>query len=162
MSNQPTPAAEWREAREAGYVVTLPSGKAARLRPVALDVMISRGQLPDLLTPIAAKTLWSETDTGAIADEATLAQGFTELVALVCVASFLEPRIVDAQPGSMAPGDGELTDNEIRLEDIDFQDKVAVFQAAIQPAEVLKRFRDQQEAGVAALPHGAGDRPTTE
>ena len=32
-----------------------------------------------------------------------------------------------------------------------------MFQAAIQPAEVLKRFRDQQEAGVAALPHGAGD-----
>ena len=81
-------------------MITLPSGKAARLRPVALDVMMSRGQLPDLLTPIAAKTLWRETDSGGIADEATLAQGFTELVALVCVASFLEPRIVDTSLSS--------------------------------------------------------------
>lgn len=144
---KPTSAAEWRKPREEGYVVTLPSGHVARLRPVALDVLIVSGKLPDLLTPLAAKSLWVETDGEKIGNEAEQAKGYAELVNIVVPAAMVEPRIVDEPEG----------DDEISLEDIDFADKVAVFQLATQPAEVLRRFRDKQERDVAAVSNGKDD-----
>ena len=57
---QITSGVKWRQPREEGIIVPLPSGNVARLRPVALDVMISSGKLPDMLTPVAAKTRLKE------------------------------------------------------------------------------------------------------
>lgn len=147
---KPTSANEWRKPREEGYVVTLPSGHAARLRPVALDVLIITGKLPDLLTPLAAKSLWLETDSEKIGNEAEQARGYAELVNLIVPAAMLEPRMVtDPQ-----------NDDEIGPEDMDFVDKVAVFQLATQPAEVLRRFRDQQARDVATISDSEDDSPT--
>lgn len=144
---EPTSAANWREPRLKGYVVTLPSGNVARIRPVALDVLITTGKLPDLLTPIAAKTLWTEVETADIADASDMAKGMAELFGVVCRAAFIEPKIADDEPG----------EGEISLEDIDFQDKAAVFQLATQPAEVLRKFREQQARGVASVPDGENE-----
>lgn len=147
----PTPAAEWRKPREEGYIVTLPSGLQPRLRPVALDVLIMAGEIPDLLSPIAAKMLWSETNVEQIADVAELATGTAKLMNIVCKAAFLYPRIVDEDPG----------DDEITLEDVSFADKSIVFQLAIQPAEVLRKFRDEQAAGMVTVPDGQDDGAKT-
>ncbi len=149
---KPTSAAEWRKAREEGYVVTLPSGHVARLRPVALDVLIISGKLPDLLTPLAAKSLWIETDGEEIANEAEKAKGYAELINIIVPAAMVEPRVVDDPTG----------DDEISLEDIDFADKAAIYQLATQPAEVLRRFRDKQKRNVAAVSDGQGDGTATE
>lgn len=142
----PTPAKVWRQPREEGYVVTLPSGNIARLRPVALDVLILSGEIPDLLSPIAAKMLWEETDVAEIANAAELATGTAKLINHVCRAAMMEPVVA-------AVGE-EPKDGEIALEDIDFQDKSIIFQLAIQPAEVLRKFRDRQAAGVDAVSDG--------
>lgn len=141
----PTPAAEWRKPREEGYLITLLSGNVARLRPVALDVLILSGEIPDLLSPLAAKLLFEEVEIDQIRDASELAAGTARLFNHVCQAAFLEPRIVD-----------EVTDpdTEITLEDISFADKSLVFQLAIQPAEVLRNFRDQQAANVDAVSDG--------
>lgn len=141
-NNQVTGAAVWRKPRQEGYVITLPSGNTARLRPVALDVMITSGKLPDILTPIAAKTLWAEIETEEIGNVAEMASGMADLFGIVCKAAFMEPAVVDKPKA----------DNEISLEDISFEDKAAVFQLAIQPAKVLERFREQQAAGVESVP----------
>ena len=142
----------WRKAREEGEAVALPSGNVARIRPVALDVLLTSGNLPDLLSPIAAKTLWTEVDTDQIADMAETAIGMAELVNIVCQASFVEPRIVDEA----------TADDEITLEDIDFLDKTSVFQLATQPAEVLRRFRQQQEGNVDPVLDGQNDSDAAE
>lgn len=155
--DKPTPAAVWRKPRLEGYVVTLPSGNRVRLRPVALDLLILGGDLPDLLTPIAARSLWTETDVAAIADQVELAQGFAELVNRVVPLAVLEPEIVTDVPSGYQFGD-----DEIALDDIDFGDKLAIFQLATQPAAVLRSFREQQAAGVAALSDGQDGEPATE
>lgn len=144
---KPTLGAAWRKPREEGYVVELPSGNCARLRPVSLDVLIMQGQLPDLLTPIAAKMLWADTQTDAIADQLELAKGYTELVHYTVKASVLEPKIVDVPQA----------DDEVSLEDIDFADKTAIFQLATQPSEVLRRFRRKQAGDVEPLSDGEGN-----
>lgn len=149
-----TSAAAWREPREKGYVLALPSGNTARIRPVALDVMIQDGRLPDLLSPIAARSLWTETDVEEIGKVGELATGMAELFGYVCKASFIEPRIVD--------GEEDLGEGEISLSDISFDDKAFVFQLAIQPAQVLHRFCEKQAGDVEPPRAGDGDTPEAE
>lgn len=147
---QVTSAAAWRQPREEGYVVTLPSGNAARLRPVALDVLITSGSLPDLLTPVAASTLFQERELSAIGEQGQVAQQYAELINAVVPAAFLEPRVVE----------NPTADDEISLDDVDFSDKVAVFQLATAGAVALRTFRERQAASVDALPDGKSDGHT--
>lgn len=148
----PTSGAAWRKPREQGEVVSLPSGNVARLRPVALDQLMLSGKIPDLLTPIAAKSLWTETDTASIGDQVETAKGFAELVNLIVPAAIIEPRIV-AEPAA---------DDEISLADIDFSDKLAIFQLATGGSQTLRLFREQQERNVAIISDGEDVRPEAE
>lgn len=142
-----TTGLSWRKPREEGFLVTLPSGNTARLRPVALDVLITSGKLPDLLTPVAASTLFQEQDVAKIGEQGKVAQQYAELINAVVPAAFLSPRIVESP----------TEDDEISLDDVDFSDKVAVFNLATAGAVALRSFRDRQAAGVGALPDGKGN-----
>lgn len=149
-----TSAKEWREPREKGFIVTLPSGNVARIRPVALDVMIQDGTLPDLLSPLAAKSLWTETEIEDIGNVAELATGMADLFGYVCRASLLDPRIADDAE--------DLGDGEIALADVSFDDKASIFQLAIQSAQVLRKFCEQQAADVELIRDGDGTEPEAE
>lgn len=149
-----TAASKWREPREKGFVVTLPSGHVARIRPVALDVMIQDGSLPDLLSPIAAKALWTETNVEEIANVAEMATGMSELFGVVCKATFIEPRVVNDME--------DLDDDEIALADVSFDDKSFVFQLAIQPAQILHKFCEQQARDVELVRDSDGDASEAE
>lgn len=153
---QPTSGLAWRKPREEGYVVKLePSGHYVRMRPAALDVLIASGKIPDLLTPAAADALWGDrllnsAEVKGLLAEAKAAKDFTSLVNLVVRASVMEPRIVD----------NPQADDEISLEDIEFPDKLLIYQLAIQPVTVLNSFRDRQIADVEALPDGEDAQPS--
>jgi hypothetical protein len=150
---QATAGREMRQARLEGVVVELPSGYKVRLRPVAIDGLMAGGEIPDLLTPIAARSLWTVTGPEEIAARAELAAGFIGLVRAIVPAALVEPRIApDDRP------DGELGDDEIKLDDLDFSDKLAIFQLATQPAAVLRSFRERQAAGMAAVHDGESVR----
>lgn len=149
---KPTSGRDWRKARLEGETVTLPSGNIATLRPVALDLLITSGKLPDLLTPIAAKSLFVEESAATIADQAELAKGYAELINLIVPLAMLSPRITP-EP---------VKDDEISLDDLEFSDKVAIFNLATGGATVLKSFREQQERHVAVTPDSEELRATTE
>jgi hypothetical protein len=149
---KPTSGAQWRNERREGFPITLPSGKVARLGSVALDVLITSGRIPDVLTPIAAKTLWSEMDADTIGDAVELASGTAELFDLVCKAAFLEPRVVD----------DPQADDEIGVEDIEFHDKAFVFQVAIQGVSALRKFCERQARGLEPVQPGQDDESATE
>jgi hypothetical protein len=119
----------------------MPSGNYARLRPVALDVLLSEtDNIPNLLLPLAARVVWEESVPGAVED----GKATTDLLAatpqilglinVVCKAAFMEPRVVN----------DPQADDEIGLEDIEFDDKMAVWKLCVQPVEVLRGFRDRQ------------------
>lgn len=148
----PTPGSAWRKPREQGEIVTLPSGNVARLRPVAVDALLAAGRIPDLLSPIAAKTLWVETDTASIAEQAESAKGFADLINLIVPLAMIEPRVVDNPEG----------EGEIALEDVDFSDKIAIFQLATGGSTVLRQFRLNQEKRVATVHDGENLQPATE
>lgn len=148
----PTPGSTWRKPREQGEIVTLPSGNVARLRPVAVDALLAAGRIPDLLSPIAAKTLWTETNTASIAEQAESAKGFADLINLIVPLAMLEPLVV-AEP----EGDGQIA-----LDDIDFADKIAIFQLATGGSTLLRQFRLDQAKRLAVVHDGENVQPATE
>lgn len=157
-STQPevTTAAVWKLARKEGEIITLPSGNVARLRPVSLDILITSGTMPDMLTPVAAKTLWSDegTDYNDIAALPEMAKGFADLVNFVVPAAFIEPVVVekDKKPGT----------DQISIEDVEFGDKVAVFNLATSGAATLRKFREQQARNVEDVPDNESNGDTPE
>ncbi len=148
----PTSGALWRKPREEGVPVALPSGHVALIRPVALDVLLRSGKIPDLLSPLAAKSLWQDTTFEELGQAADLAQGMADLVNLVCQAAFLSPRIVEAPQA----------EDEIALDDVTFGDKMLVFQAATAGARALERFRPGQSTDVAPVHDGEGEQQPAE
>lgn len=140
-----TSAADWRKPREEGVVVTLPSsGHNVRIRPIAMDVLLKHGKIPDILTPIAAKTVWIEEDPEEIANVAETAKGYAELINLIVLAAVVEPKVVEADP----------QDDEITLDDIEFGDKVAIFNLATAGASAMENFRKRQAAALVSVPNG--------
>lgn len=150
MSNQVTSGRAWRKPREEGFIINLPSGNVAKLRPVALDRLVLTGRIPDLLSPVAAEALWVQTNEAEMKGQGELLKRYTELVNLIVPFALMEPRIVESPTG----------DDEITLDDLDFTDKVAIFQVATQPATVLKRFREQQAGSLVAVHDSQDDGAT--
>lgn len=141
--------------------MTLPSGNVVRLRPVDMSVMMLEGRIPDLLSPLAAKSLFlgieeddmlNLEDAEAFEKVKEIAPDMLKLYNIVTKAAFLEPRIVENPEG----------DDEISIEDVDAADKAAVFAYTSQGAAALKFFRDQQNADVEPTHDGAGIRPEAE
>jgi hypothetical protein len=142
----------WRKSREEGYVISLPSGNSAKLRPISLDLLVMHGKIPDMLTPIAAKSLWVETSTEEIGRERDLSAKYIELINLIVPLAMIDPKVVESPQA----------DDEISLEDLDFMDKLAIFNLVTQPADMLRSFRDQQIQRLALTPDGEDIRTQTE
>lgn len=148
-----TPASEWGKGRREGYIIILPSGNKATLRNVALDQLIRRGEIPDFLTPVAARSLWSDTEQSDIAEDQDLNIKFLQLMDLIVPLSMVKPAVVEE------PSPGK---EEIRLDDVDFYDKVAIFNLAIQSSNVLRTFCEQQEKSLATIPDSEDNELQTE
>jgi hypothetical protein len=152
VAPQPTSGRSWRIAREEGFVVTLPSGNLARIKSIPLEGLIMSGDIPDLLSSAAATTLWKDVDTETIANDTQLSLRYVELITLITKLALAEPRIVD----------NPVADDEMSIDDVSFPDKLAIFQLATQPAEVLRQFRDEQNKRLETVRSSEDDLPETE
>jgi len=157
-TKRPTRGIDWRKPREEGFLLALPSGNSAKIRPVALDVLLRQGKVPDLLTPFVAKMIYEGVDTDELdklLSVEKLAEQSDEMLALIdaiCAAAFLEPRIV-AEPQA---------EDEIAIEDVELADRGTVFSLAMLPANDLRRFLERQAPSLEPVPDGDGDGPAPE
>lgn len=147
-----TPAADWRRHE----VVTLPSGKRARLRrPDVIELIMADGQVPDFLTPVVLAGLRGQ-DVDQQATEFEVTQenigAIFELVNTIARAAFVEPTISDKP-------DAELGENEIRLEHVGFGDKTWIMNWAMGAESASAgRFRTEPSGGVGPVPERDGDQ----
>lgn len=149
-TSKPTKATSgkaWRQPKEEGELWTLPSGNVARLRPVSLMYLIRSGEIPDILTPVAASMVWDQVEVDKLSETVEMAKATAELAELICLASFVDPVIVD----------DPQEDNEVSLAHIDDMDKSWVMSTMIQPTEVLRGFRERQEQRLEAVSDGDED-----
>lgn len=136
----------WKKPFTEGVEVTIPSGNVIKMRPVSLEDLMRKGKIPDFLTPVASKALWDSVpleDMGT--DGYKAANDLNQLMALIVPASVVEPKIY--------VGDGECPDDAIPLEYLSLLDKLAVFQLALQPVNVLVSFRGKQIGMLASIPN---------
>ena len=139
-----TDVKRWRSLREEGVLTKLPSGNVAKIRPVSLAEMIKNGRIPDLLTPIAAEVMAD----GRPSKETVLkvTNEVTDLLHLVTVASFVEPRVVILDSYEDTPPEGAIS-----IYDVGLDDQSHVLMLALAPTRALQKFRDEQEANVGAV-----------
>ena len=134
-----TTALEWRRARVEGEVVTLPSGKTARLRTMSLLRLLEKGTIPDSLSGIIQEMMGGEKK---VANNLETFQGLSELLAVVCQLSFVYPKIVD----------DPTEDDEISIEDVAYDDKFFVFNWSQKEISLMTPFREERDGDVEDVP----------
>jgi hypothetical protein len=130
MSKQVTSISAWRKRREEGELYTLPSGNVALLQRVHIMALVEQGQVPDTLTNLVAQMV-SENPRMQISMKDL--KHYAEVVNLVVCAAFVAP-VVRAEPGEGSLG----------VQELDFSDRVAVFEWCHLPTRKLEPFRPEQ------------------
>lgn len=149
----PTSGRDWRKVRKEPVLTTLPySGYVVELAHIQLDQLILAGKIPDHLSPVAADMIWVNLGQGKAISEVQAEKKFYELVDFVVGLVLTNPRIVE----------NPTEDDEIAIGDIDFADKIFIYNIATQPLEVLHRFRAGQGPNVEPVQQGEDIQPPTE
>lgn len=123
----------WRELREKGIEVELPSGNVVRLRPVNIEKLFKLGRVPDSLTNMVAEII----GTGQATNEnvVQMATKYLELKDLIVEAAMLEPKVVSTP----------VADDEISIDDVSPLDSQFIFAWAQRPQKELSTFRNEQD-----------------
>lgn len=150
-----TDASAWKGRREtAGTKVPLPSGNVCLARNPGIHVFIEQGMIPNNLLPVIQEALnegkgispkkvkEASADIDMLRDMVAMA----DAVVVYCV---LKPEI-NAVPETEAQRDSDL----FYVDEMDFDDKMFIFQWALGGTKALDRFREESSAAVVALDAG--------
>lgn len=128
---------EWRERRSQGEEATLPSGLAVRLRKVNVMDLAEQGKIPQTLQAQVDEVLAG--GMGQMSLEKVRKYG--DVVNVVCRAAIVAPE-------------------GLEVEELPFEDRLAVFTWANQVAGKLQSFRGEPNGAVGAAQPGPGLRET--
>lgn len=116
---------EWRAARAAGEPGTLPSGLTVVLQKVHIMDLVSQGKIPQQLQPALERQLGHSNNKSQQMTTDELA-AYYELTGIVALACIKEPQGLTA-------------------EELPAEDKIAVYQWAMEGAQKLQPFRRQEK-----------------
>lgn len=136
-----TTGKQWRRVREEGLEVVLPSGNIARVRNVSFDLFLRIGRIPDSLTPIVVAALNGRGLDLPPVETMEDAMKNIDFLDGVARSAFVSPRIVDTPQ----------TDDEIALEDVELEDKLALVGLLGLAARELAPFCQKQNQLMADL-----------
>lgn len=152
-----TSAKEWKTSKATD--LKLPSGNVALVRNPGIQHFLRIGIIPDPMMAMVQKMIagkQKEFDPSEfIKDEDSLLTTF-ELFDKVLVEVVIEPKVV------MPPKKQEDRDDEtLYADDVDFEDKVFIFQFAVGGTKDLEEYLQRQKQAVDAVQSGEGvDGPT--
>lgn len=136
-----------------GKPLDLPSGKTCLARTVSLHTFVAKGQVPNSLMPMITEALNEGKPPSAkeLGNQVT-AQSLAEMLELadaVVMEAVIQP------PLSPPPADNsERRDDVLYVDEVDMDDKMFIFQWAVEGTRDLERFRSEQTAGMAAISSG--------
>lgn len=137
--------------REQGVLLQIQSGRRVLMRNVTPDALLKLGKIPDILTPLVLKMVYEGVETEEITafwaprERVDETLEMLESLRVVCTAALIYPRIVD----------NPQAEDEIAIEDLSLAERGSIFHLALQPAELLQRFRVQPQTDVEPVPDGA-------
>lgn len=149
---RPTAAKQWKGKQ--GVDLELPSGNVALVRNPGIQHFLRTGVIPDPLTGMVRKMISGKVDkfdpSELIQDEEQLNATF-EMFDKVLVEVVVQPNV------EMPPEPGAERDEEVLYADeVDFQDKVFVFQFAVGGTKDLEEYLQRSKQTMDALQAGEG------
>jgi hypothetical protein len=170
-------AAEWRAKTSSAQDIEVPSGNIALIRRVGPEAFLDSGNIPDALTPIIeesvrdAKGLRPEKAAELMNDPGMMPKAVGMMNMVVCSA-VVEPHVESVPPcticeGRQQPWDDVHLDRShegyhvyaeedrdpeaLYIDEVDFEDKVFIFNYAVGGTADLERFRKEQASSMAAV-----------
>lgn len=130
-----TSGAQWRKLREKGTPVQLPSGNVAVLRPVSFEELIRAGKIPNPLMDTLRRMMGLDAFDQADKPRDVLqdTNEMIDLMEIICVSAFLNPRIVD----------DPVEDDEISFFDVSATDREFVLEWVQGPLNETRPFRSE-------------------
>lgn len=113
---------EWREQKKMGEAATLPSGLEISIRRVAITDLAEQGKIPALLQPKLNELMAGGKATVTVNQFTE----YAEIINLVCRACIVEPA-------------------ELDIMELDYADRLSIFQWANEVTAGLKTFRGEPE-----------------
>lgn len=169
-----TAANQWKK-KEEGHELTVPSGNVCLVRRPGPDLFMGSGMVPNSLLGIVMPLLQDAQEKGKEGDSSPvpvevlepLQQNIMEdpekisdmfvMIDSITLKCVIEPAL------SPVPEQGEERDPErLYIDDIDFEDKIYIFNYAVGGAADLERFRLGTEAVVAGGQGGSEVSQPTE
>lgn len=158
MSNV-TPVSQWKKKTEP-VPLDLPSGNTCLVQPVGMEAFIKQGFIPNSLLPIVQKSLAAgeagrpdEINAGemmaeALQDPEKLRDIFdvADAVTVYCV---VEPKV-----HPVPEDDSSREEDKLYVDEIDFDDKMFIFQYAVGGSRDLEAFRAATAADVGPVADG--------
>jgi hypothetical protein len=147
---KPTPASQWKKA-SVGTPLEVPSGNTALVRSSGMQVFLTKGLIPNSLLPIVRQAM-SGKQVDLKAEDITEDQleDMMKLFDAIVVHCVIEPTVLPV------PADGEVRDQEaLYVDDVDFDDKMFIFQWVVGGTRDLEQFRKEQAASVESVRGGA-------
>ena len=158
VSTTPTSASAWKAKSQEGTPLVVPSGNTCLVRAVGLQVFVRQGMIPNGLMPIvndAIKKGQVPTDQEFdLEDNPEMIDEMMTLMDEVTVYCVVEPAV------ELVPVDDEgnalhysLRDPDtLYVDEVDFQDKVFIFQYAVGGTADLTKFRQELGQHLEAVP----------
>ena len=152
-----TDAKSWKKKGGVGtFEVEVPSGNVCKARRATLSTFITQGLVPNSLMSIMTEAMGKGQQTQEksasdvmkeIAANPQMAADMFKLVDAVTVYCVIEPKV-----HAVPEGDGERSENELYVDEIDEADKMFLFQWATGGTSDLETFREQQGQQLESVP----------
>lgn len=150
-----TSVSEWKQSAPKldGAPLPLPSGKVAKVRTPGVSAFLEAGVIPNTLMSLFTDAMGKGKKQPSqdemmkrVSDNPELLGEMITTIDAVTVACVVEP------PVSPKPTANEVRDaNTLYVDEVDFEDKMFIFQAAVGGTKSLERFRENQESGLAPV-----------
>lgn len=160
MSNRVTAASEWK-SKSKPEEVEVPSGNIALCRRASTDIFLRKGVMPNSLMPIVEEAL-KKGETGDIKPEDVIkdikADDLEDLMLMydhVIYHIVIQPKLSlppekNEEGEEVSPRDPE----KLYTDDVDFEDKVFLFNWAVGGTADVESFREGQEENVEPVHSG--------
>lgn len=148
---QPTAASAWKKKTLEGTLLVVPSGHQCLVRAPGMEAFIRQGFIPNSLMPIVTEAMKKGKPPSDMElnmeDPEVLGQLMDVFDDVLCYCmiqpSVLPPPVIDTPQGQIVAPIEERNPEQLYSDEVDFQDKVFIFQWAVGGTADLEKFRQQ-------------------
>lgn len=159
-SDSPTSASSWKKKTVGGTLFTVPSGNTALIRTPGMQAFIKQGIIPNALMPFIQEAMKkgekpSDVDVSQLLDDPTRLNQIMDLADAVTVNCCIDPKVeaipLDEDENQIPIGDSRRDDDTLYVDEVDFEDKMYIFNLAVGGTSDLEKFREGPQSSVDAL-----------